>query len=400
MSAPGRSDQRRRRLFVLLAILLVLGVPLLAAEAFVRTAYRYNSPETVRRNSLQYAPTVFARHMLKPNQQIRVDEAWGLKSQEEPTGREYRINGMGYRGRPLAVRKPEGTRRIVILGGSAVFDPAATEGQDWPHRVEEKLRQRGFPAVEVLNAGVPGHATFDSVGRFYSQIWTLQPDYLLVYEAWNDIKSFSEISPEHPLLLVVKPYDPAADPFQNYTSWADRLMSISQVYVKLRNRYLISEFQPGLEGALRQGERREEFDADAERQYRLDLELLVDGARDIGAVPVLMTQGSLVSERTSDVDRNKINYGYQSLNATGLLKAFQACDGAVHRVASEKGVGMVDAAAVLDGRGEYFEDHVHLSLRGGDVLSDLVADYLAKDFGKANAAPGRPAHTATTGLTP
>src|SRR5437773_5824116 len=197
---PGAPSERsRRRFFLLLTMFLILAVPLSAAELFVRIVYRYNSPDSVKRNSLQYVATVFSRHMPKPNQTIEVDEAWGVEPNELPTHRVYRINSLGYRGRPFPARKETGERRIVVLGGSSVFDPAATEGRDWPHLVEEKLRKKGLQGVEVLNAGVPGHATPDMVGRLYSQIWTLEPDYVLVYEAWNDIKYFTDVTNQQPL---------------------------------------------------------------------------------------------------------------------------------------------------------------------------------------------------------
>ncbi len=384
--APPSSLRQRKRVFLLLMILIVLSVPFLATEAFVRIIYGKNSPDTVRKNSLQYVATIFARHMLKPHQKVRVEEAWGLRPGEVRPDTEYRINALGYRGRSLEGPRRKNTSRIVILGGSAVFDPGATEGMDWPHRVEEKLREMGHEEAEVLNAGVPGHATFDSLGRLYSQIWTLEPDYVLVYEAWNDIKSFTEVSREHPLLWTVQPFDPGADPFQNYRNWVDRMMCLSQVYVKLRNMYFMSRLHPGPEGAARTGERRDWFDDLAVRQYHLNLDLLVDGAKNVGAVPVLMTQGTLLTHESPEADRRKVNYEYQGLNHEGLVRAFQACREEVLRVAGEKDVGVVDAAAVLNGRGELFADHVHLSPEGGRVLSGLVADYLDREFEGRNVS--------------
>ena len=46
--------------------------------------------------------------------------------------------------------------------------------------------------VEVINAGIPGHTSGDSLGRLYTEIWQWKPDYVIMYEAWNDIKYFNQ----------------------------------------------------------------------------------------------------------------------------------------------------------------------------------------------------------------
>src|SRR3990172_9332717 len=112
----------RQRLFALYAAILFTAVGLVASEALVRILFRYNTPDTVRENSLQYLPSVFTRHRLAPNQTVRTEEAWGPRSQHDDDAPTYQISELGYRGRALAVEKPAGTCRVFVLGGSAVFD--------------------------------------------------------------------------------------------------------------------------------------------------------------------------------------------------------------------------------------------------------------------------------------
>ena len=67
-----------------------------------------------------------------------------------------------------------------------------SDNQHWPHLIEKALHHRGYDKVEVLNAGVVGYSSFDSFSSLYSGIWMFKPDYVLLYNAWNDIKYFSE----------------------------------------------------------------------------------------------------------------------------------------------------------------------------------------------------------------
>jgi len=378
MNLTGQNpDRGKRRAFVSLTIGLAVLVSLMAAEIFVRLAFRLNTPDTVHRNSLQYAPTIFSRHMLRPNQLVNVDEAWGLGRNTEPTHRIYRINEFGYRGHTFSTPKTPDSQRIVIVGGSAVFDLYATEGKDWPHQVEQLLKARGFPHAEVLNAGVPGHASFDSLGRLYSQIWMLNPDFVLLYNAWNDIKYFTALSPSKPLIYQIAPFDPEADPLQNYLGVMDRVMCHSQLYVKLRTRYFLWKLNVGEEGAIPLREYQSAYDPFGLDQYRLDLRLFVDASREIGSTPILLTQASLIAPDNTAVARARITYSYQGLSHEALMRAMSECNDAVREIGREKGADVLDLAAMFNGRADLFNDHVHTTERGSEAIASAVARFLA-----------------------
>jgi len=378
MKLTGKNpDRNKRRIFVSLTIGLAVLLSLTAAEIFVRLTFRHNSPDTVHRNSLQYVPTIFSRHMLRPDQHVNLDEAWGLDRNTEPTDRTYRINELGYRGGAFSKPKTPDSQRIAILGGSAVFDIYATEGKDWPHQVEQILRARGFPHAEVLNAGVPGHASFDSVGRIYSQIWMLNPDFVLLYNAWNDIKYFTVLSPSKPLIFQIAPFDPEADSLQNYFGILDRAMCNSQVYVKLRTRYLLRKLNVGEEGVIPQMTYQSTYGPSGLDQYRLNLRLFVDASREIGSTPILLTQAGLMAAGNTEAERARIAYSYQGLSHEALLRAMSECNDAVREIGREKGVDVLDLAAMFNGRAELFKDHVHTTESGSEAIATAVAHFLA-----------------------
>src|SRR5262245_36771362 len=170
---PGRS--LRLNLAVALLSGAVTAVVLFCgAEVWLRLTKPHMTPETERQGSLQYEASLFSRHVLARMPQT-------LRSSD---GRVMAyINALGYRGRSFVIPKLRYIRRVVVLGGSGAFDPHAVAGHDWPHLTERYLRHSGHRNVEVINAGVPGHATWDLLGRLYGDIWTIGPDYVVVYEA-------------------------------------------------------------------------------------------------------------------------------------------------------------------------------------------------------------------------
>ena len=345
-------------------------------ELAVRIFLPYNSPDTVRENTLRYRPAVFAVHMLKSNQDVEVEKAWGNKPSSSISASRFEINERGYRGRSFEIDKPDRHCRIVVMGGSAVFDPRAEEGHDWPHLIESYLRQAGVQNVDVLNAGVPGHASFDSVGKLLSQVWMFEPDYVLFYNAWNDIKYWTELSPEDSLLEVLEPYDPRQDPFRSYRNGLDRLLSRSQIYVKLRTKYFIWTADVGTEGRTSSEELSDSYSRVGPRQYRLGVEMFVEAARTIGATPVLLTQATLVNESNTPEELERISFNYAELTHEALIRAFSECNEIVRSVALEKDVDLFDVAKTFSGDRSILADHVHLSTEGSPALAEAIASFL------------------------
>lgn len=383
----GQAGSRSRGLLAVATIVLVSIVTLGILEVSVRVLLPYNTPDTVRQYSLEYEPAVYTRSLLKPvGRLVELDsgKAWGGKATDEASEVAVFISSNGYRGPAFAVQKPPETTRIIVLGGSAVFDHGVRDGDtdegSWPHLLGKRLTESGVDNIEVINAGIPGHATADSLGRLFTQLWMYSPDFVLVYHGWNDIKYWKslEISPDRPLISQFSPYDPESNPFISYRGFWDRLLSNSQIYMKIRNKYFMSKVNVGAEGALTAtGERAIDYEAYGPEQFRLNLELIVSACEVIGAEPVLVTQATLLSPDSSSADRERINYDYQSLEHDTLIRAYDETYQITRDIGARTGAMIIDAAPDLNGVSEYFGDHVHFSPAGSAALADRVAKELA-----------------------
>jgi hypothetical protein len=286
--------------------------------------------------------------------------------------------------------KPEGVVRIVVLGGSSAFDIYALEGRDWPALVEKRLHHLGFKDVEVINAAVPGNATWDSLGRFYAEIWMFQPDYVLFYGAWNDIKYFAWLNPEMSLLRRYRPKVSmrvsgrstlmVRNPFLYHTGPLDRFLCNSQLYNRLRFRFWSWRIgKVPLEGmATAQTKLHSDYGPWGPRQYKLNVSLLVEAARAIGAVPVLLTQARLLSDAETPLEGEQINYYAVGLSHDALFRAFEACDAALFEVSKEKNLDVIDVATMFSGQEKMFADGVHTTAVGSEAISRPVADHLAR----------------------
>ena len=356
----------KRRYFLFL-ILTVTLTTLFLAEICIRlfSEAGYITPEILKKNSLQYVPAPFSKFALAPREQEVVNSL----------GAKIHINARGYRGKDFEVPKPEGRVRIVFYGGSSTFDIAASEGQDWPRRVEARLKEMGLSHVEVINAGVPGYSTFDAFGSLFAEGHLLDPDFVILYDTWNDIKYFGH---KEPLLRQYRPYNDRDNPLLEYQNLFDRLLcELSQLYVRLRYRYFLWKYPFGLEGKKVASGTTSEIAQTALRQYQLNLEMFVDLARNIGAVPILMTEARLADSHSPETQKEKIHFEYHTLTPDSVFEAFRKSDEIIFQVAKKKNVPWIDASRQMTGHEDFFIDEVHLSQKGAGELAHLTADALA-----------------------
>ena len=104
--------------------------------------------------------------------------------------------------------------------------------------------------------------------------------------------------------------------------------------------------------------------------------MFVDLARDIDAVPVLITQARLIALENTEEEKDRIAYGYQQMNHRALVSAFEKTGEIIRQVSHTKHVPMIDASKRLSGKGKFFSDHVHLTDTGSEQLAIILAEFL------------------------
>jgi len=104
----------------------------------------------------------------------------------------YRAEGnyhssLGFRGDEIETPKPDGTYRIVSIGGSTTYGTAVTNPKDtYPAQLQEYLRSNGYENVEVVNAGVGSYTSWESLMNLQFRVLDIEPDLIIIYHAIND----------------------------------------------------------------------------------------------------------------------------------------------------------------------------------------------------------------------
>ena len=155
---------------------------LVGLEVFLRiwlpTSTKYSSYmlyEEVAEENRIISPHHYLNYYLTPNYRSRN----GLN----------RHNLLGYRGDEIEIPKPEGRFRIVVLGGSSTYTDAVEDyRKSFTYILQTILRDKyGYDKVEVVNAGVGGYSSFESLINLEFRVLDIEPDLIIVYHGTNDV---------------------------------------------------------------------------------------------------------------------------------------------------------------------------------------------------------------------
>ncbi|MBF0312103.1 MAG: hypothetical protein HQK52_01735 [Oligoflexia bacterium] len=138
---------------------------------------------------LLYQEHPFINFEIRPNQKI-ISAGTKLTHLRDIT-----INQYGFRGDEITMPKGKDVFRIFILGGSSVFEYVSSEKETFTKILEKNLNSaKWIPSkkIECINAGVPGYNVMNSLQTYIYKIRYLQPDLIIVYHTWNDIKYFKK----------------------------------------------------------------------------------------------------------------------------------------------------------------------------------------------------------------
>jgi lysophospholipase L1-like esterase len=132
-------------------------------------------------------------------------------------------NKLGYRGAEIEIPKPKGVFRIVMTGDSMTYGQSLPTRQTYPYQLQEILHDYGYTNVEVINAGVIGYTSWETLTNLSFRLLELEPDLVIYYGSSNDLHArtgtpdcYQGINPRRglgPLRQVAVPS--VADPVQS-----------------------------------------------------------------------------------------------------------------------------------------------------------------------------------------
>jgi lysophospholipase L1-like esterase len=309
--------------------------------------------------------------------------SYALQPGYAPPDHPNRHNAQGYRGAvDITVPKPKGEYRIFVYGGSTTY---GTGVGDWrgayPAQLEEVLKARGYSNVTVVNAGVPGYASWESLIDFELRGLDYDPDMVLIHHGVNDVHA-----------RLVDPRDYRGDntgtrktwDTSGLALWPYQVPSVLVRFVAMRlqrmNPLSIDDvvWPEGVPGRVRHTEQyhrlggltpMEALRANPPVYFDRNVRSHVALAKAHGVVPVLVTPAS-APDVASGAERYVAAPHYQF--------ALEEETAVLRRISKDTGVMLIDLPAELPaGQRVWQRDGVHFTSQGGRVVADILANHIA-----------------------
>ncbi len=187
--------------------------------------------------------------------------------------------------------KGDGEIRIAMIGGSTTANLNLSFDENWPGKLGTLLQQ-ALPGktIRVINAGVPGFDTAQSMGNLALRVVPFNPDVVIIYHAYNDLKAIRTNIAYNPDYSHIhrKPYG-----FHKEPPWFVRLLDRCMFYVRMRNKYRQLSAMNTPAGSEDGKERLRAVPLLAARTFEQHLQSLVAIAQAGGAKVVLSSYATL-----------------------------------------------------------------------------------------------------------
>jgi lysophospholipase L1-like esterase len=168
---------RRKIFFATVSLLLFFAI----AETIARIVVAIALPGELRETTVR---SVWA------DEGWQIDSLLGWTLTPDSTsnrgGAECRTNDLGLRDGRIPIEKPKGELRVLSIGDSTVLGFGVAAESSFSERLEKKLNAALPCPVEVINAGVPGYASTQTVLYLESQGIAFEPDVVIFESNFND----------------------------------------------------------------------------------------------------------------------------------------------------------------------------------------------------------------------
>jgi lysophospholipase L1-like esterase len=365
IASKGKGSSLSRKLLLALGGLIVG----FAIAEWATRAWLYGVADDYTYSQIALYEDVPQQHrMFSPHHYLNYYNTPGFVSRDGLN----RHNALGFRGEEIAVPKPAGRFRIAVLGGSGTYTIKVPDyRQSFPAQLEKQLREQyGRSNVEVINAGVGGYNSWETLINLQFRVLDLQPDLVIFYDAINDVHA-----------RIVPPDAYRGDNSGERRQWQTprRALWERSILLRLLNQRL--RLAPmryvGLEGYVntdssylnlwsQSPEMVKLIDANPPTFFRRNIYNMIAVAREQKVGFVLSTWAHSPNQPGPGEYVTWPQYAKGAAEHNAILKA----------VAAERKVPLLDLAAVMPQDAQYWFDGRHVNEAGAQKKAEFFAKFL------------------------
>jgi lysophospholipase L1-like esterase len=304
-----------------------------------------------------------------------------------------RHNAFGFRGDDVSIDKPESIYRIVAIGASTTYSTSVDSYEEsYPEELEHYLNDNGYSNVEVINAGVPGYTSHETLINLQLRVLDLEPDLVIIYQGNNDVHSRLTWPPEQywadnsgfraPLVqdtVVPKIWEYSTalrilgivsgwTISQSSIDWNRTRFSSSSYYTQFQSQYFSGRYPSDF---FTEVSALEMLQTNEPIYFERNLHNMVVASNENSADVLLLTFA--VSEDSSHFKASSDEYIFARRQHNDITR----------EIAQAYDTYFIDLADVFPTEMSYFTDGIHMNADGNRLRAEIIGEYIIENLSES-----------------
>lgn len=278
-------------------------------------------------------------------------------------------NDRGFKTKNFKIKKDDSITRIVTLGGSSVYGYQLQNDQTWPSYLQSELNNKDSE-YEVINLGITNYNTFHILGLMNSLVLDMEPDIIILYESWNDIKYFDSKKDSN----TIEDTDQAPIYSKSYylTDLSYFITFCRAVLNKISNEKNFSTRERA--GSIN-SDKQLSNNSHGLSVYKRNINTLAAISRAHKIKLILSTQLSLYKDYNTEKEQGMLIFGRNNY----YLDALDRCDSILQDIANEyQNVYFINVKNGIEASPETMLDHIHPTKEGSEKIAKALSDFITK----------------------
>jgi len=354
---------------------LAVGLIVVTAEIVLQfSVYLWRRPRQVYRLMNLYSNGHQSMYMADPHSLYR------LRSGTYELGR-ITINPWGFRDSIMPqMVKQKGELRLLVIGGSTTFDINCSDHEAWPRVLERLLRANSHRRIHVINGGVGGYTTAESIAALALRGLEYHPDIVLIHHGYNDVNAVEVNGGFRADYAHYRPRQWRCDNRNGCLRWSViynlfKLQTPAYRYFSSLYFMTIRNFNGRDYYAQRHAKQRDQrIQSIGPKVFIRNIRTLTHICRSVGAKPVILTSNIC-----------------ESLAWPSMLHGIHGFNTALRELAVRESIALLDLAKCFPQQQKlYFEDCcMHTTQKGSAIKAKIVFEGLRKWVSLQAAEPLR-----------
>jgi len=115
------------------------------------------------------------------HENLFITDSLGRRGKPYGQFQKWKLNGYGFRGSEITLKKPTGKIRVIICGASETFGLYESKGKEFPAQMQQNLNSKTNQRFQIINAAAVGMTLPTNTHLYKKYLKYFKPDIIILY---------------------------------------------------------------------------------------------------------------------------------------------------------------------------------------------------------------------------